>query len=91
MKIRRLISSLATGVLATSILVACSSNKQADIEVSETKTSQTTEMTSKEEVASFDPSEYLTIDTSNLNCQIKLDFSSNSEKLGMVFDNSKTS
>ena len=26
-----------------------------------------------------------------LNCQIKLDFSSNSEKLGMVFDNSKTS
>ena len=27
----------------------------------------------------------------NLNCQIKLDFSSNSEKLGMVFDNSKTS
>ena len=67
MKIRRLISSLATGVLATSILVACSSNKQADNEVSETKTSQTTEMTSKEEVASFDPSEYLTIDTSKLN------------------------
>lgn len=26
-----------------------------------------------------------------LNCQIKLDFSCNSEKLGMVFDNSKTS
>ena len=29
--------------------------------------------------------------TKFLNCQIKLDFSSNSEKLGMVFDNSKTS
>ena len=27
----------------------------------------------------------------NLDCQIKLDFSSNSEKLGMVFDNSKIS
>ena len=27
----------------------------------------------------------------NLNCQIKLDFSCVSEKLGMVFDNSKTS
>ena len=27
----------------------------------------------------------------SLNCQIKLDFSCNSEKLGMVFDNSKTS
>lgn len=67
MKIRRLTASLATEVLATSILVACSSNKQADNEVSETKTSQTTEMTSKEEVASFDPSEYLTIDTSKLN------------------------
>ena len=26
-----------------------------------------------------------------LNCQIKLDSSCNSEKLGMVFDNSKTS
>ncbi|MFQ9268502.1 MAG: hypothetical protein ACLR35_09485, partial [Streptococcus salivarius] len=27
----------------------------------------------------------------SLNCQIKLDFSCNSEKLGMVLDNSKTS
>ena len=27
----------------------------------------------------------------DLDCQIKLDFSCNSEKLGMVFDNSKTS
>ena len=34
---------------------------------------------------------FFSVQFDNLDCQIKLDFSSNSEKLGMVFDNSKTS
>lgn len=63
---RRLPFLLAIGVLAIS-LVACSSNKQADTKESEIKPSQTTELTAEKETNSFDPAEYLTIDTSKLN------------------------
>ena len=67
MKTKKLFSMFTTGILVTTLLVACSSNQKADKSTPEAKMNQTTEMTSKNEVASFDPAEYLTIDTSKLN------------------------